>query len=146
MGTQQIDLFITQTSLLANTIGAFGLGFSTTAAFLILSLCVYTSGAGLADSLTAYGTFSLPENFEVADFYVRSGLIQTGSALVGAPFWSWIFSVIIRTKVLPLGLPFWMCAGFYAASIVGVKALRSFPSRSSEGSQYSPLVDRDDRD
>lgn len=67
MSTQQIDLFITQASLVANTLGVIGLGMSAPAGFFIISLCVYTSGTGLADSLTAYGTVTLPAGENVSE-------------------------------------------------------------------------------
>ncbi len=85
-GTTAIDLFITQASLMANTVGIVGLGFSAGAPFFIITMCVYTSGTGLADSLTAYGTHTLPAVATVAEFYVRTGLISTVAALIGAPF------------------------------------------------------------
>lgn len=85
MAVNQIDLFITQSSLFANAIGVIGLGFSAPAAFFILSFCVYTSGCGLSDSLTAYGTSTLPEGQMIDEFYVRTGLISTVASLVGAP-------------------------------------------------------------
>ena len=143
MGIQQIDLFITQTSLLANIIGIIGLGFSAPAAFFVLSLCVYTSGTGLADSLTAYGTFSLPQGLAVADFYVRTGLIQTIAALLGAPLWSAGFSFVIRSGFLPLGLPFWICAGLYAAGIVGIRVLRVSSFQVSPEPRYSAAAHSD---
>ena len=141
----QIDLFITQTSLIVNTVGAIGLGFSATTALFIISLCVYTSGAGLADSLTTYGTLTLPENVKVADFYVRTGLINASAALLGAPFWSSLFSIVIRNKSLPLGLPFWLCAGLYTAGIVGMRTLKSWSLPIQDGLRYSPIMGSDDR-
>lgn len=139
MAVKRIDLFITQSSLFANAIGVIGLGFSAPATFFILSLCVYTSGSGLADSLTAYGTFSLPEGHKVDDFYVRTGLISTVASLVGAPLWSGLFSLVIQSELLPLGLPFWICAGLYIGGIAGVKALSSWWAQLPEGPRYSPV-------
>ena len=128
MGVQQIDLFITQMSLVANTLGVIGLGLSAPAWFFVLSLCVYTSGMGLADSLTSYGTFTLPAGEKVAEFYVRTGLINTIASLVAGPLWSALFSFVLKGAVLPLGLPFWLCAGLFGAGIAGVSVLRHWPS------------------
>lgn len=139
MAVQQIDLFITQSSLFANAIGVIGLGFSAPATFFILSFCVYTSGSGLADSLTAYGTSSLPEGQKIDDFYVRTGLINTVAGLVGAPLWSGLFSLVIQSEFLPLGLPFWICAGLYIGGIAGVKALNSWWAQLPEGPRFSPV-------
>lgn len=124
MSTQQIDLFITQASLVANMLGVIGLGISAPAGFFIISLCVYTSGTGLADSLTAYGTVTLPAGENVSEFYMRIGLINTIAALVGAPMWSALFSVVLKNGWLPLGLPFWLCAVLFGAGIGEVMALK----------------------
>ena len=124
MSVQQIDLFITQMSLVTNTLGVIGIGISAPAWFFVLSLCVYTSGMGLADSLTSYGTFTLPAGEKVAEFYVRMGIISTIASLVAGPLWSALFSMILRGGVLPLGLPFWLCAGLFGAGIAGVTMLK----------------------
>ena len=120
-----IDLFVTQASLVANMIGIVGLGLSAPVLLFILSLCVYTSGAGLADSLFAYGTHTLPSGEKVADLYVRLGLIGTVAALIGAPLWSVLFSVVLKSEWIPLGLPFLLSAGLFAAGWVGVRSLKS---------------------
>lgn len=124
MNTQQIDLFITQVSLVANTIGVIGMGVSAPAGFFILSLCIYTSGTGLSDSLAAYGTITLPPGETISEFYVRTGLITTITALVGAPLWSTIFSIVVKSDALPLGLPFWLCAVLFGMGVIGVSGLK----------------------
>lgn len=124
MSTLQVDLFITQLSLVTNTIGVIGLGFSAPALFFILALCVYTSGTGLSDSLTSYGTFTLPPGEEISEFYMRTGLITNIAAMIGAPLWSAVFSFVIRSGSLPLGTPFWMCATLFGAGVGGAMALR----------------------
>lgn len=124
MNTQQIDLFITQASLIANAIGVIGMGTSAPAGFFLLSLCIYTSGIGLADSLTAYGTMTLPPGENVSEFYMRTGLISTITALAGAPVWSAIFSTVVNSDALPLGLPFRLCAILFFMAIMGVTALK----------------------
>lgn len=124
MSTLQVDLLITQVSLVTNTIGVIGLGFSAPAVFFILALCVYTSGTGLSDSLTAYGTFTLPPGEEISEFYMRTGLITTIAAMIGAPLWSAVFSLVLRSRSLPLGFPFWMCATLFGAGVVGAMTLR----------------------
>ena len=124
MSVQQIDLFITQMSLVANTVGMIGLGMSAPAWFFVLFLCVYTSGMGLADSLTSYGTFTLPAAEKMAEFYVHTGLINTIASLLAGPLWSALFSIILRSGGFPLGLPFWLCAGLFGAGIAGVAVLR----------------------
>lgn len=127
LSTPNIDLLITQISLAVHFVGMVGLGFSgifASPGFFTVSLCIYTSGIGLADSLTSYGTFSLAPGQTVADFYVRVGLINTIAGLTAAPFWSALFSLILRSKILPLGLPFWLCAGLFGAGLVGVGAPR----------------------
>lgn len=141
MSTLQVDLLITQVSLLANTIGVIGLGFSAPAAFFILALCMYTSGTGLADSLTAYGTFTLPPGEKVPEFYMRTGLINTIAAMIGAPLWSATFSLVLRSGFLPLGVPFWICAAFFGAGVGGAMALRKRLVKETEGSRYERAVD-----
>lgn len=124
MSTPRIDLLITQASLVANLIGMVGLGFSVSAGLFILSLCVFTSGTGLVDSLYAYGTLSLPAGEQITELYLRLGLVQTIAGLVGAPLWSMIFSLVLKSEVLPLGLPFWLSAGLFASALVGAGALK----------------------
>lgn len=124
-GSTAVDLFITQVSLVANTIGIIGLGFSAGAPFFILALCVYTSGTGLADSLTSYGTFMLPAGESVAEFYVRTGLVSTVAALIGGPLWSAALSFVLRSGWMPLGTPFWLCASLFALGCAGVVTLKN---------------------
>ncbi|KAI4138800.1 MAG: hypothetical protein L6R39_006598 [Caloplaca ligustica] len=95
-GSTAIDLFIIKTSLVANTIGIVGLVIPAGVPFFIMSLCVYTTGIGLPDSLTSYGTHTLPAGEDVAEFYVRTGLITTIAALLGAPFWSMLFRLVLQ--------------------------------------------------
>lgn len=123
-GTTAIDLFITQASLIVNTVDIVGLGFSAGAPFFIITVCVYTFGTGLTDSLTAYGTHTLPAGETVAEFYVRTGLISTVAALVGAPFWSTAFAFVLHSGWIPMGSIFWLCAGLFAAGFAGVVALK----------------------
>ena len=141
MGTLQVDLLITQVSLLTNTIGVIGLGFSAPAVFFILALCIYTSGAGLADSLTAYGTFTLPPGEDVSEFYMRTGLINTIAAMIGAPLWSAVFSLVLRSRFLPLGLPFWICAALFGAGVGGAMVLKEWLVKGIEGSMYARAAD-----
>ena len=136
MNTLQVDLLITQVSLLTTTIGIIGLGFSAPALFFILALCVYTSGTGLGDSLTAYGTLTLPPGEKVPDFYMRTGLINTIAALIGGPLWSTVFSLVLRSGFLPLGLPFWMCAVLFGVGVGGAMALRKRLVIDLEGSRF----------
>ncbi|MCJ1250030.1 hypothetical protein MMC30_007256 [Trapelia coarctata] len=126
MSTARIDLLITQASLVANLVGMIGLGFSGSAWFFVTSLCVFTSGCGLADSLTAYGTFSLPEGESVPDFYLRIGLVQTIAGLFGAPLWSTLFSLVLESRIVPLGFPFWLGAGLFGAGVIGTNALKKW--------------------
>ena len=124
MSVPQMDLFITQASLLANTLGVIALGVSGPAWSFVLSLCVYTCGMGLADSLYSYGTFTLPDGENVAELYVRLGLLNTIASLVAGPLWSTLFSVVLRSGALPLGLPFWLSSGLFGAGIAGVAVLK----------------------
>ena len=124
MTTPRIDLLITQASLVANLVGIAGLGFSASAGLFIISLCVFTSGTGLVDSLYAYGTLSLPAGEHITEFYLRLGLVQTIAGLVGAPLWSLIFSLVLKSGVLPYGLPFWLCSGLFGCAFFGAGALK----------------------
>ena len=126
MSTAHIDLWITQVSLITNIVGMIGLGFAAPAPLFILALCIYTSGMGLADSLTALGTITLPPGEEVSAFYVRTGLIQTIAGLIGAPLWSTVFSITLRSGFLPLGVPFWLCAGLFAAGVGCTSVLKNW--------------------
>lgn len=127
LSTPKIDLLIIQGSLSLNIIGMVGLGFSgvfASTGLFITSLCIYNSGIGLADSLTSYGTYNLAPGQTVADFYVRLGLINLIASLAGAPLWSGLFSIVLQSKILPFGLPFWMCAVLYGTELGAVGALR----------------------
>ena len=141
MGTLQVDLLITQVSLLTNAIGLIGLAFSAPAVFFILALCVYTSSIGLADSLTAYGTFTLPPGEKVSEFYMRTGLINTIAAMIGSSLWSAVLSLVLRSGFLPLGLPFWICAALFGAGVGGAMALRNRLESDIEGSRYDGAED-----
>ncbi|KAL8654502.1 MAG: hypothetical protein Q9226_003410 [Calogaya cf. arnoldii] len=124
-GAVAIDLLITQTSLVVNTIGIVGLGFSSGGVTLfVVSLCVFTSGAGLADSLISFGTHTLDKGETVADFYVRTGLVNAVAALIGGPIWSVAMSYAIKSEWVPLGTPFWICAGLFGMGCAGVATLR----------------------
>ena len=123
-GASAIDLLITQASLVANTIGIIGLGFSAGVPFFILAMCVYTSGTGVLDSLTSYGTYTLPAGESVAEFYVRTGMTASVAALLGGLFWSAAFSYVVRSDWIPLGTPFWLCASLFVVNCVGVAALK----------------------
>lgn len=123
LNTRQIDLFITQFSLIASSVGAIGMGISTSAGFFALSLCIYTSGVGFWDSLTAYGAMTLPPGEKVSEFYARTGLIYTITALTGSPLWSAILNVVLKSDELPFGLPFWLCAMLFCLGVIGVTFL-----------------------
>ena len=124
MSVQQIDLLIMQVSLFANVLGVIALGVSGPAWFFVLSLCVYTGGILLPDSLYSYGTLALPPGETVAEFYVQAGLVNTVAFMVAGPLWSTLFSMVLRSDALPLGLPFWLCSIFFGAGIAGVTALK----------------------
>jgi len=124
MSTPRIDLLITEASLIANVIGLAGLGVSTSAGLFIASLCVFTSGTGLVDSLYAYGTLSLPPGEHITDLYLRFGLVQTIAGLLGAPLWTVIFGLVLRSEILPFGLPFWLCAATFGSALFGALALK----------------------
>lgn len=124
MSTLHVDLFITHASLLANLVGMIGLGFSNSAALFIMSLCVFTFGCGLGDSLCAFGTLSLPPGETVAEFYTRFGLVQTLAGIAGAPVWSGILSLVLKSSLLPLGFPFWLCACLFGCGLLGIGKLR----------------------
>lgn len=131
MNTYQTDLFITQTSLILNTIGMIGMGLPLrSVAIFVPALAIYTSGIGLADSLAAYGTATLPQGEKIADFYTRTGLIATITGLIGGPLWSTVFSFIVQQTNdnggggwMPLGFVFWLCAALFGLGILGVARL-----------------------
>ncbi|KAL8743194.1 MAG: hypothetical protein Q9190_004429 [Brigantiaea leucoxantha] len=119
-----IDLLVIQASLIVHTIGMIGLGFSAAPAlFFVIALCVYTSGVGLADSLTSYGTVTIPTSQTISDFYLRIGLVQTIAGLIAAPSWSTVFGFVLSTK-LPLGMPMWISAALFACAFGGTTLLR----------------------
>ena len=123
-GSTAIDLLIIQVSLVANSIGIIGLGFSAGVPLFVLALCTYTSGAGLADSLISFGTHTLAKGELVADFYVRTGLVNAVAALMGGPLWSLALYHTIRHEWLPLGTPLWLCAGLFGMGCAGVATLK----------------------
>ncbi|MCJ1281406.1 hypothetical protein MMC26_000725 [Xylographa opegraphella] len=127
--TPQIDLLITRASLVANLVGMVGLGFATSAGPFMLALCVFTTGTGLVDSLYAYGTFSLPPGDQITELYLRLGLVQTIAGLIGAPLWSTVFSLVLKSERLPFGLPFWLCAMLFWFALVGAAALKRWYER-----------------
>lgn len=124
MSDQQVDLLIVRTSLLLNAMGMAGFGISLPSPLFIAALFLYTSGTGFYDSLTTFGITSLPVNQTPADFLVRCGLVQILAGLVAAPFWSTVFSLCLRSDLLPTGLPFWISAGLFGWTIVLSRSLR----------------------
>ena len=86
---------------------------------------------GLADSLTAFGTVTLPPGEEVPALYVRTGLIQTIAGLIGAPLWSGVFSLTLRSGYLPIGTTFWLSAALFAGGIGGTRVLKSWMTYSA---------------
>ena len=128
LSTPLIDLLISQASLLANTLGLIGLALSpsSTSIPFILSLSLYTSGVGLPDSLTAYGTLSLPQGETVPDFYTRTGLANTLAGLLGGPLWSGMFGLVQSSGFLPMSLPMWSCAVLFGVGFVMVGQLRKW--------------------
>ena len=124
MTTVQVDLLITRASIAVSFLGMLGLGASTIPVTFILSLCLYTLGQGLVDSLTAYGTITLGPDQKLGEFYVRTCLVQTLAAITAAPIWSTTFAVVLKDKGLPLGMPFYFCAACFALSWLGARYLR----------------------
>ncbi|KAL6721973.1 hypothetical protein ACLMJK_001078 [Lecanora helva] len=124
MSTRQIDLFIIQISFVASALGFAGLSISGHPGTFILSLCVYMSGGGLEDSLTAFGALTLNAGEDTTEFYVRVGLLSTLASLVGGPLWSLIFSIILKNQVFPLGFVYLLCASLFAAGLLGMGTLR----------------------
>ena len=131
-----IDLLIPTISLLLNALGIFTLALplpssSTLLALsFIVSLCVYTSGIGVADSLTTYGIHTLPSTtstsaseITVTDFYTRTGLLATISALLGAPLWSALFSVMVGKGGAMMGVPFLVAGALFLCAMAGVGVL-----------------------
>ena len=141
MTTSEIDVLIVQAALAANALGILGLGFAGTAFIFVGALCVYTTGNGVYDSLTAFGTNTLPQGEEVAEFYVRVGIVNTIAALIGGPLWSALFGLVIRNGVLPLGLPFWMCAGCFGVGVLGARSLKRWRMGDIEGRRYDRVGD-----
>ena len=123
-GTITVDLFISKVSLAANAIGIVVLGLPTGMPLFVLGLCIYTSGAGLADCLIGFGTHTLPPEQRVADYYVRTGLISAVAALMGGPVWSAGMNSVIKNERIPLGTPFLLCAGLFCMGYVGVARLK----------------------
>ena len=82
----------------------------------------------MLDSLTAYGTVTLPAEMSVGELYVRTGLIQTISGMIGAPLWSGVFSIVLHVERLSIGLPFWLGAGVFGVGIWWISLLRKMGS------------------
>ncbi|KAI4160354.1 MAG: hypothetical protein LQ342_005850 [Letrouitia transgressa] len=117
--TARIDLLITQASLLASIAGMVGLALAPqgAVAFFILSLCVYTGGVGLPDSLTAYGTVTLPQGEKISEYYLRTNLIITIAGMTAAPLWSLMFGTVLSSEYLSLGAPLELCATVFGIAL-----------------------------
>ena len=124
LSTARIDLLITEASVAANFVGMIGLSFSYTPFVYIPSLCIYTTGHGLADSLTAYGTMTLPPGVSLGDFYVRSGLSQSLAGLAAAFTWSGLLGIVLTERTFSLGMPLRVCAGIFGLAWIGARALQ----------------------
>lgn len=86
-------------------------------AFFILSLCVYTGGVGLPDSLTAYGTVTLPQGEKISEYYLRTNLIITIAGMTAAPLWSLMFGTVLSSEYLSLGAPLELCATVFGIAL-----------------------------
>lgn len=117
--TARIDLLITQASLLVSIAGMVGLALAPQGAvvFFLLSLCVYTGGVGLPDSLTAYGNVTLPQGEKVSEYYLRTNLITTIAGMTAAPLWSLFFGFVLGSEYLPLGAPLELCATMFGIAL-----------------------------
>ena len=124
MDSQAIDLLIIEASIALNMIGMAGYGFQLPAPFFTAALCIYTAGNGVQDSLLTFGRSTLPTTEDPADLFVRAGLIQLIAGLLGSFFWTALFSLCLRSSFLPIGLPFWLCAGFLAVAFGLVRSLK----------------------
>ena len=131
LATAQIDLLIMAASTAACILGALGLGISTAPVTYIISVCLYTAGQGLADSMIAYGTTILGPTQTLSEYYVRTSLVQTIAAFLGGPLWSTFFALILRSRALPLGTPFVLCSLMFCVIMMGVKALHSWTEGAS---------------
>lgn len=130
MNDQQVDLLVVKGSLTLNIIGMAGFCISVASPLYIIALSVYTSGSWLYDSLTTFGLTSLPGDQKPASFLVRCTLVQTIAGLVAAPFWSSIFSLCLKSKSLPTGLPFGISAALFGATFILSRSLRGQGTRS----------------
>lgn len=96
--TTAIDLLIVKTSLASNFIGLVGIiGSTGHPGLFISSLCVYTAGVVIYDSLTSYGVQTLAAGEDISQFYIRIGVVNTIAALAGAPLWSGAFRGVLRS-------------------------------------------------
>lgn len=102
-----------------------GFGFTgLPAPFFVGNLLVYTCGIGVTDSLTAFGTMTLPPvGMGKDEFFVRIALVQTVAGLIASPLWSVVFAVGVKNGVLPMGLPFWVSAGLFGVALAGARVL-----------------------
>ena len=100
-----------------------GLGFPLPAPLFVTTLCVYTTGIGLPDSLASFGKLTLAEGSEPAAYFLRVGLVDSLSGLIGAPLWSAGFSFCLRTGKVGLGVPFWISGVLFAVGVVEMRRL-----------------------
>lgn len=124
LSTLHTDLFIAGISLLAQSAGMIGIGFSSPAPLFIIILCMYTSGIGLSDSMTGFGKMTLPAGEVAADFFVRQGLINTIAGLIAAPLWSTVFAACLKSESLSIGFPFWVGGGLFGLGFASLAILK----------------------
>ena len=132
MSTPQVDLFITQASLIAKIVGYVAIGFALPAPLLVLALCIYTIGIGAYESLVAYGSVTLPKGQTASDFYVGIGLLQLLSGMVGSATWAGLFNLILKNDAVPMGLLFWIGAGVFGVAAQGIALLKKFGAGSTD--------------
>ncbi|KAL7273446.1 hypothetical protein RUND412_003701 [Rhizina undulata] len=107
--TRRTDLWVVKASLLINIVGALCIGFAPTKIFFVVSLTIYSTGAGLYDSLKSFATGFLRRE-EITRLYVGISLVETVGSLIAGPLWSGIFSLALSVNFLGYGLPFWLCS------------------------------------
>lgn len=108
-------------SIVLLCLGSLAIGLSFNIRLLIASLVVYSLGWGISVfnlSLLTHAAFEILDEEHTGRIYSVMGFFETIGSLVGVPLMAGTWALGIKIGGFGLGLPFFICAGLYAAATI----------------------------
>ncbi|KAL8705949.1 MAG: hypothetical protein Q9201_000943 [Fulgogasparrea decipioides] len=117
------DLFLVKYTLAAAVIGTMMIAFAWSRELLLCGLAVFAFGVGFHDALKSYVTAQLQDAAHISRLYMWISLLEVVANMVNGPFWALIYTLALHIGGLGLGLPFLICSGVFAGTLLLVKLL-----------------------